>query len=487
MYFTRLDRRRLLAGAASLCAFASLPAVARDMDSDVGPSLVAAINDPSRRQAFYDAWLTENALKRRPAAWWAEFFDKVKAVSGGVELVSVVAREEEVLVRVRLKGHGIERILTVLRDYRAPGKVWAVFSMPRPSAYEAPLLQRAASRRELADAIRRRVEYAAKADEFSGVVRVVAPDGEAVFEGAYGFSDAARTTPMKLSDRLHLGSADKSFTAILIGRLVEQGRLSFDTRLVEVIPAWGNRAAAEKITVRHLLTHTAGLGSLWDRPAYDGKKPLTRVSELMPAFWDAEPAFEPGSRGSYSNEGFVALGGVIEALTGRSWWDELAEHIYAPAGMTRSGHFISTQPVEGRAVGFMYAEDDILGVQGRKANVERHGYRGNSCGGGYSTVSDMTGYLRKLREGKLLSRTTTELMTRPVEGGLGGYGMGFICETLGSRTFFGHGGGGPASGVDGDNWICRETGWSASILGNYDAPFTQMLSRDIRIMVAAQG
>jgi hypothetical protein len=78
-------------------------------------------------------------------------------------------------------------------------------------------------------------------------------------------------------------------------------------------------------------------------------------------------------------------------------------------------------------------------------------------------------------------------MTAPADGGLRGYGMGFQTTAVGGRTVRGHGGGGANSGLDGDSWIVWETGWACSILGAYDAPFTQAISTDLKAMLAAQA
>lgn len=210
------------------------------------------------------------------------------------------------------------------------------------------------------------------------------------------------------------------------------------------------------------------------------------MSDLVPCFWAAEPEFEPGTKASYANEGFVLLGAMIERVSGRSWWDELADHIYAPAGMVHSGHFRKDEAIARKATGYRFAEGDVLGLGARRANDDFVPYRGNSCGGGYSTVADMTGYLRALRAGKLLSPAMAEQMTARNTGGLRDYGMGFQHVAMNGRTVRGHGGGGPFSGVNGISGIVWETGWSYSVLGNYDAPFAQSLGEDIARMLAAQ-
>lgn len=480
-----LDRRRLLTAAAAL-TLTPAAALARTPEA-MGRALAAAVNEPTALDAFLDGFVSQQALARRPAAWWRETLGAVRAATGGVDFLGVREGAAESLVRIRTRRQGLERDLVAVADRRAPGKVWTLFAIARPTPYDAAVLDRPVPRADLRAAIDRRVRFAADRDEFSGVVRVVAPDGRAVYQRAFGVADRQRGAAVAADDRFQIGSADKSFTAILIGRLIEARKLTLDTRLIEVLPLWENRAAAEAISIRHLLTHSAGLGDLWSRPGYDKLKPYARVAELLPSFWGADPAFAPGTRSAYSNEGFVALGAVVEAVTGETWYDQLRRRVYRPAGMARSGHFLARSDFDGKVVGYRYPDDDVLGLSARQPNHDFLGYRGNSCGGGYSTVGDMTAYLRALRGGKLLPKARADAMTAAAEGGLPDYGMGFQYVAVGGRTVRGHGGGGEKSGIDGDSWIVWETGWACSVLGNYDSPFASALSADLKVMLAAQA
>lgn len=112
-----------------------------------------------------------------------------------------------------------------------------------------------------------------------------------------------------------------------IGFAVMRGAFSGVCRI-----AYPNRAFAEACTIRHLLCHAAGLGSLFDRPGYDKHRPYARMADLLGAFAAAPPAFAPGSSAACSNEGFVVLGAVIEAVTGASSYDLLESWIYRSRG-----------------------------------------------------------------------------------------------------------------------------------------------------------
>ena len=483
-----ISRRRfvqLAAAAGAVAPFIKAQAAGpiADGDAALGRRLVEVANDPAADPALLETLLTPRSLTGRPPAAWLADLAALRAASGGLEYIGVTRTSRELLVGVRTRRSGHERQLTAFVRRESPDRLSGFVFLPRPAAYPKPIIERPLSHRLLDRAIGERIAWSAARDEFSGAVRVVAPDGTVVHQSVHGRSE---DRPIAVTDRFHLGSADKSFTALMVGRMIEAGRLRYDTRIAEVLPDYPNAQAAAAITVEHLLSHRAGLGALFDRKGWDGARRYDRVADLLPVF-AAEPlAFAPGERQSYSNEGFVLLGAMLERIDGRLWWDQLAERIYRPAGMTRSAHFTADQDIPDRVIGARYADDDMLGLRGRSPAKNHSGWRGNSCGGGYSTVEDMCRYLAALRAGKLAAPATVARMTAPYPGGRPDYGMGFQCRLHGGRRLVGHAGGGPHSGIDGDSAIVWKTGWAYSVLGNYDAPFAGTVSWDIATMLAAQ-
>ncbi|GEM_PF-794135 len=489
------DRRALLK-AAAITIMMPTPLLAASATPPVADSFIRAINGSAEdRHTWLALHMSPAGLKRQPLEEAARLLDGISLRSGGLSLLDVAAEPGRLLLKVKSSKGGKVRTAQLRPDRDDASKLYGLPDMATPMSYARRLIEVPVSRSKLREAILHRIRFAAIHDEFSGAVRVVAPDGETLVDAAFGFADQEAGERNSIEHRFNLGSADKSFTAILVGRLVEQGRLSFDARVIDILPEYANRAAAEKVTVRHLLTHSAGLGDLWSRPGFSRDTDYARVSDIVPSFWDAAPFFEPGSRYAYSNEGYVLLGAIIEKVTGRDWWSELAEHIYAPAGMRRSAHFLNTDSAPLRAIGYKLQLGDVLALEDRVADRSRvAGHSGNSCGGGYSTVADMTAYLRALREGRLMSREMTEQMTMAVPHGLEvtglgvreKYGMGFTFNRFHDRTIRGHGGGGPFSGIDGRSGIVWETGWAYSILGNYDSPYAAAVALDIAYMLASQ-
>lgn len=316
---------------------------------------------------------------------------------------------------------------------------------------------------------------------------LVVKGGMVIYSASFGAADKGRSVPNTAATRFNIGSMDKQFTAVAIGQLIEQGRLTLDTRLIDVLPDSPNRAAAEAITIRHLLSHRAGLGMLFDRPAWEWKKRFTRMTDLLPLLAAAEPDFVPGSRFSYSNEGFVVLGAVVERLSGLSWHDYAERHIFRRAGMRHTAYLGDDPSEPRRAVGYKFDRSDPLGLRARVPNWDTLSWRGGSHGGSFTTAADMIRFLQALRSGRLLKPETVAALFDDGADTSDDYALGFERhKAANGRTIIGHDGGGPSSGINSDAKMILENGYAYAVLGNYDAPFAQSLGRDIGTMIAAQ-
>ncbi|MCE7081318.1 serine hydrolase [Streptomyces sp. ST2-7A] len=138
-----------------------------------------------------------------------------------------------------------------------------------------------------------------------------------------------RWEPVRLDTPFDLASLTKVFTAVLAVRLMEEGELAPDTRVADRLPGFG-AAGKAPITVRHLLTHTSGLRP--ELPLYDAP-PGRRLEPL----WGEAPLHPPGAVRIYSDLNLIALGVLLERVTGRRPDVLLREWITEPLGMTRTG------------------------------------------------------------------------------------------------------------------------------------------------------
>jgi CubicO group peptidase (beta-lactamase class C family) len=173
------------------------------------------------------------------------------------------------------------------------------------------------------DEIVKRVQAQGRAPSvIAGVVR----------DGMLAHVAAAGETPVPERDlQYRIGSISKTFTAALVLQLRDEGRLSLDDPIEAHLPVTG----LDGVRLRQLLGQAGGLqrepdGSWWERSAG------ATLDELVAGVTDAKRAFPPYQRFHYSNLGYGLLGGVIERVTGRSWFDALSERLLGPLGMHRT-------------------------------------------------------------------------------------------------------------------------------------------------------
>jgi CubicO group peptidase (beta-lactamase class C family) len=315
-------------------------------------------------------------------------------------------------------------------------------------------------REELVAKARELVVKGGEADTFSGAV-LLAHGTEVLMSLAVGEAEKGFHAKNDVETRFNLGSMNKMFTSVSIAQLAEKGRLSYDDRLSKYVDeSWLPRDVTDRITVRHLLTHTSGLGSYFNDTYQRSSRELFRkVEDYKPLVRGETPAFEPGTRWSYSNTGMLLLGVVIEKVTGQDYFDYVREHVYAPAGMTRTDCYEMDQPVENLAIGY---QRDPTSAQGWRNNLYMHVIKGGPAGGGFSTVGDLHRFAVALLEGKLVSVETLDMLWTDAKGA--GYGFGFSVKDE-PQKIVGHSGGFP--GISSNLDVFVESGYVVAVLSNY--------------------
>jgi len=326
-----------------------------------------------------------------------------------------------------------------------------------------------------ADALRAsaaRADKLAREDELSGAV-LVAKGDRVLFSHAYGLADRNRRIPNTIRTRFRIGSMNKMFTAVAVLQLVEAGKVKLTAPLGTYLRDYPNRDVANKVTIHQLLTHTGGTGDIFG-PDFDAhRNELRTLADYVKLYGKRGPEFEPGSSWAYSNYGFILLGAVIEKVTRHSYYDYVQQHIYAPAGMTRTGSLPEDQAVPDRSISYTKPP----GATAWAPNTDTLPYRGTSAGGGYSTVEDLARFAHALLSHKLLNPDTTELLiTGKVKDGPGTrYAYGFEdARDADGNGWIGHGGGAP--GINGDLKIYPKPGYVVAVLANLDPPAAQRIS-----------
>jgi len=183
-------------------------------------------------------------------------------------------------------------------------------------------------------------------DHLPAVAALIQIEGKLAAEAALGVRALGHSEPVTTSDRWHIGSDTKAFTATLIARLVEQGVMRFDDTLVASFPAFaeGMNPAYRNVTVTQLLSHTAGLPPLTDDKDLPALMAVIKSANDVKAQREAiarkyltmPPASKAGDF-AYSNLGFIIVGAIAEARTGKSWEDLIREQIFTPLGIKSAG------------------------------------------------------------------------------------------------------------------------------------------------------
>ena len=188
------------------------------------------------------------------------------------------------------------------------------------------------------------------AGSFMGTV-LVARDGKVVLDKAYGMANVEWDVPNAPNTKFRLGSITKQFTAAAILLLEERGKLKVDDRIKTYLPdipmSW------ERITVYNLLTHTSGIANFTALSEYNAAKGrATTVDGTLATLRDKVLDFGPGEKMSYSNSGYLALGSIIEKVSGQSYEKFVVDNFFTPLGMNDSGYDSNTQVIKRRASGY---------------------------------------------------------------------------------------------------------------------------------------
>jgi CubicO group peptidase (beta-lactamase class C family) len=242
-------------------------------------------------------------------------------------------------------------------------------------------------------------------DTFSGTA-LVSWRGDILFKGAWGLASKRWNVQNSMDTRFDLGSINKSFTQVAIGQLMSQGQLTLDDLISKHLPDYPNKEVADKVTIRHLLDHTSGLGDIFTETFFGASKSNFRSPrDFFVLFADQPLNFEPGEGNSYSNAGYMVLGAIIEAVSGQRYVDYVTQHIFHPAGMSGAGFFASDEPEPNVATGYTRMglhPDYDTDWEGYRSNVFILPARGNSAGSAQASAEDLLHFDTALRHHKLL-------------------------------------------------------------------------------------
>ena len=273
------------------------------------------------------------------------------------------------------------------------------------------------------------------AGTFMGAV-LVARDGAAIVDKAYGMANVEWDVPNTTATKFRLGSITKQFTAAAVLLLEERGQLKLDDRVKAHLP--DSPMAWDRITVFNLLTHSAGIPNFTASPDYNTIKLSARSAEAaVTAFRDRPLDFGPGEQMSYSNSGYLVLGAIIEKVSGQAYEKFVADNLFAPAGMTDSGYDSNTAIIKRRASGYVRTAGGYTNAGYLHMSIP------HAAGALYSTTHDLLKWEQALFAGKIVSKASLDRMVTPFKND---YALGVTSALVSGRRVVAHGG-----GIDGFN------------------------------------
>ncbi|MFW6312724.1 MAG: serine hydrolase domain-containing protein [Spirochaetota bacterium] len=216
----------------------------------------------------------------------------------------------------------------------------------------------------------------------------------------------------------HLASVGKLFTATLIAKLHEQGKLDFtdrigdylDAELMKGLHVYRGRDYSNEITIRHLLMQTSGLYdvfySLWERMMADPSFTITTREAISWGKEHMKPVAEPGKKHHYTDTNYYLLGFIVESITGKPFHEAMHEMVFDPLGMRHAwmhGYSAPTEQPEHSAAGLYMRDIDFMSVKGVPA-IDHAG------GSVIAPLSEYLRFLKALTGHRLIREETLEQM-----------------------------------------------------------------------------
>ena len=270
-----------------------------------------------------------------------------------------------------------------------------------------------------------------------GMAVLLARGDEVLYRGACGRASLELDVPLTPDHVFRIGSVTKQFSAAAVLKLAEDGKLSLSDPLTKFVPGY---PGGDGITVEMLLNHTSGIRSYTDIDAIMSGGGIMKdldTAQLIASFKDEKPDFEPAAGWHYNNSGYVLVGAVIEAASGKPWHAYLDETFFKPLGMAHTGYGNETAAVIPGHVDGYTREGERWARAPYLSMTQPH-----AAGALVSTVDDLLRWNRALHEGKLLREASYRAMVTPVgKAADNDYGFGIVTGTLRGEPQLQHGGG----------------------------------------------
>jgi CubicO group peptidase (beta-lactamase class C family) len=319
----------------------------------------------------------------------------------------------------------------------APAAVASPAPPPMPSPAPSPAALPGLSPAK-AEAVETRIRAAMERLGIPGLQAAVVTERRLRWSGAYGTADLENSVPVRTETVFRLASVTKPMTATAVLQLVEAGKVDLDAPIQRYVPAFPPKQWP--VTVRHLLSHQSGVRN-WTEEEFHNTRHYATIADSLAIFKDDPLLFEPGSRTQYTSLGYNLMGAVVEGVSGKPFLDYLAEHVFAPAGMTAARGDDVRAIIPHRAGGYQRTGEGAL------LNSPISDTSNRTAGGGLvATAEDVARFASAFQRGALVRPSTARAAygrQRTRQRDVTGYGLGWIVGQPAPRPEVYHTGGQP--------------------------------------------
>jgi CubicO group peptidase (beta-lactamase class C family) len=289
-----------------------------------------------------------------------------------------------------------------------------------------------------------------------GAAIAIIENGEVILQKGYGYSDINKGVKVTKTTGFNIGSISKTIAAWGVMKLVQEGKIDLDAPAEQYLTRWHIPKSdfdSDKVTIRRLLSHTAGL-SLHGYPGWSPKDELPTIEESLDGKNNGpgrvEIIMEPGTKWKYSGGGFSILQLIIEEVTKQKFEDYMQAEILNPLGMTSSSYTIDEKILKSSSL-----EHNNFGEV-----IDFELFTAQAAAGLHTTIEDFTKFAQaslyssknNKKHQQILSATTLEQMMKPALASNGSYGLGYQVDAIQDTSVVlrGHGG--------------ANTGWHAFLM-----------------------
>jgi CubicO group peptidase (beta-lactamase class C family) len=282
------------------------------------------------------------------------------------------------------------------------------------------------------DSVDRYIRAERERQRIPGISVAILRNNQVLLARGYGLSNVELGVPASDSTVYQSGSVGKQFTAAAVVMLAQQGRLDLDDPITRWLPQ--GAGVWDRVTVRHLLTHTSGIREYTDS-TFDFRRDYTE--DQLVTFAAARPLdFPPGDRWAYSNTGYVLLGALVRRVTGQFYGTVLRELIFSPLGMESTRIISEAEIVPHRSTGYQL-------VDGRLVHQEWVAPSLNTTADGslYVTINDLIKWAIALKGGPVPGAEVLRMAWTPVrlaDGTAFPYGFGWDLTEQRGQQRIGH-------------------------------------------------